>query len=120
MSCVAVQDMQEVVAMCLQTDPKDRPTAAKLLKHRFFKFIKEPRLAAEEVLARVPGPVKRLDSLNRRRMEAKRSGLDAGEMQYLGEDLSVNNVRVSTSLTLLHCGPLFKAPLRACWGISCH
>lgn len=29
--------MREVVAMCLQRDPEARPSAARLLKHPFFK-----------------------------------------------------------------------------------
>ncbi len=34
---VAVQALQDLVAQCLQADPKARPSACKILKHKFFK-----------------------------------------------------------------------------------
>ena len=34
---VCVQALQDLVAQCLQTDPKARPSACRILKHKFFK-----------------------------------------------------------------------------------
>ena len=35
--CCLLQHMKEVVEMCLHKDPKMRPSAEKLLQHKFFK-----------------------------------------------------------------------------------
>ena len=32
-----MQALQDLVAQCLQPDPKARPSACKILKHKFFK-----------------------------------------------------------------------------------
>ena len=32
-----MQALQDLVAQCLQADPKARPSACKILKHKFFK-----------------------------------------------------------------------------------
>lgn len=66
---VWLQDMQDVVAQCLEKDPAKRPTASALLKHRFFKWTRAPRDAVEELLTGMPGPVQRLTSLTRRSRE---------------------------------------------------
>lgn len=68
-AAIALQEMQELVAACLEKDPHKRPTADQLLKHRFFKWIKSPKAALEELLNGVPGPVQRLSSLTRRSTE---------------------------------------------------
>ena len=64
-----LQEMQELVAACLEKDPHKRPSADQLLKHRFFKWIRGPKGALEELLNGVPGPVQRLSSLTRRSTE---------------------------------------------------
>ena len=58
-----------MVASCLEKDPHKRPSAEQLLKHRFFKWVKNPKAALEELLNGVPGPVQRLSSLTRRSTE---------------------------------------------------
>ena len=55
--------------MCLEKDPVKRPSVAQLLKHRCFKWVRSPKDAVEELLAKVPGPVQRLSSLTRRSRE---------------------------------------------------
>ena len=72
-----MQEMQDLVASCLEKDPSKRPSAEQLLKHRFFKWVKSPRAALEELLNGVPGPVQRLSSLTRRSTE--QNILTAGE-----------------------------------------
>ena len=64
-----LQEMQDMVALCLEKDPAKRPSAEQLLKHRFFRWVKPPKDALEELLNGVPGPVQRLSSLTRRSTE---------------------------------------------------
>ena len=71
----------------MQRDPEKRPTAAKLLKHRFFKFNRHARDATEEVLARIPGPVKRTESLRRRKNDAAKAETPLPGFPFAGDEL---------------------------------
>lgn len=44
------KSFKEIVAACLVKDPKKRPTAEKLLNHRFFKHVHSKELIAESIL----------------------------------------------------------------------
>ncbi|CAM8986697.1 unnamed protein product [Rhodiola kirilowii] len=48
------KSFKEMVAMCLVKDPTKRPTAAKLLKHAFFKNAKPPELTVKKLFADLP------------------------------------------------------------------
>lgn len=87
--------MQDVVASCLEKEPHKRPSADQLLKHRFFKWVKSPKPALEDLLNGVPGPVQRLSSLTRRSTE--QHILTAGEeaASYPADErVSLNSLKV--------------------------
>mmetsp|Transcript_4300 Transcript_4300/g.10570 ORF Transcript_4300/g.10570 Transcript_4300/m.10570 type:complete len:359 (-) Transcript_4300:345-1421(-) len=44
----------DFVDQCLQKDPAKRPSAAKLLEHKFFKHAKKPEYMVEHILANLP------------------------------------------------------------------
>lgn len=44
------QSFKEIVAACLVKDPVKRPTAEKLLKHRFFKYARSNEILARSIL----------------------------------------------------------------------
>ncbi|KAL9682169.1 hypothetical protein QQ045_013962 [Rhodiola kirilowii] len=48
------KSFKEMVAMCLVKDQAKRPTAAKLLKHAFFKIVKPPELTVKKLFADLP------------------------------------------------------------------
>ena len=105
------QDMQEVVTLCLRQDPAKRPTAAQLLKHRFFKWTRPVKDAVDELLIGVPGPVQRLTSLTRRTHEAQsRPGYEEGSS--LGAD------NEAASLLAVKVGFCFKSHKLRCKYVS--
>lgn len=85
-----------MVAACLQKDPAKRPTAEQLLKHRFFKWVKHPRDALDELLNGVPGPVQRLSSLTRRSTENILAAGDEMASYQPDERVSLKSQKVST------------------------
>lgn len=91
-----LQEMQDMVAACLQKDPAKRPTAEQLLKHRFFKWVKHPRDALDELLNGVPGPVQRLSSLTRRSTENILAAGDEMASYQPDERVSLKSQKVST------------------------
>lgn len=103
-----VQDMQHVVAMCLERDPKLRPTASQLLHHRFFKWNRGVAHAVDEILAAVPSPVQRLTSLTRRSRE---NLLLDDETNAADERISFPNLQVITN----HGSPVLSD---RCWSPS--
>lgn len=57
--------MREVVQLCLQKDPKRRPTAAKLLEHRLFKNAHHDKdFLVKHLLKGLPSLVERVHSLS--------------------------------------------------------
>lgn len=48
------KSFKEMVAMCLVKDQSKRPTAAKLLKHSFFKHAKPPDLSVKKLFSDLP------------------------------------------------------------------
>lgn len=49
-----LQSFKEIVAACLVKDPKKRPTAEKLLKHRFFKYAHSRDYVVHTILNGLP------------------------------------------------------------------
>ncbi|KAG1678629.1 hypothetical protein FOA52_012636 [Chlamydomonas sp. UWO 241] len=55
--------MREVVAKCLQKDPRLRPTAAQLLEHKFFKQAKDEEYLARTIMAGMPSLGERVQQI---------------------------------------------------------
>lgn len=58
--------LRDFVAICLQKDPKRRPSAAKLLEHRFIKEAKKPDFLVKHLLEGIPNLGERTANLNER------------------------------------------------------
>lgn len=46
--------LKDIVELCLQKDPNKRPSATKLLEHKFFKLAKKRDYVVKELLAKLP------------------------------------------------------------------
>ena len=74
--------LKEFVGLCLQKDPSKRPTAEKLLEHRFLKEAKKSDYIVKTLLKDIPSLGERTKQLLERdakRREAKRKGEDIGK-----------------------------------------
>ena len=58
--------LRDFVSVCLQKDPKRRPSAAKLLEHRFLKEAKKPDFLVKHLLESIPPLGERTARLNER------------------------------------------------------
>ena len=58
--------LRDFVSVCLQKDPKRRPSAAKLLEHRFLKEAKKPDFSVKQLLESIPPLGERTAKLNER------------------------------------------------------
>ena len=58
--------LRDFVSVCLQKDPKRRPSAAKLLEHRFLKEAKKPDFLVKHLLEAIPSLGERTARLNER------------------------------------------------------
>ena len=58
--------LRDFVSVCLQKDPKRRPSAAKLLEHRFLKEAKKPDFLVKHLLEAIPSLGERTAQLNER------------------------------------------------------
>ncbi|ORY99170.1 kinase-like domain-containing protein [Syncephalastrum racemosum] len=66
---------KEMIDMCLQKDPRKRPSAEKLLHHPFFKEAKKKDYLCKSVLARVPS----LDNRPHKRFPQKQTSVQISE-----------------------------------------
>ena len=60
--------LRDFVSVCLQKDPKRRPSAAKLLEHRFLKEAKKPDFLVKHLLEPIPALGERAARLNAREL----------------------------------------------------
>ena len=60
------RSLRDFVSVCLQKDPKRRPSAAKLLEHRFLKEAKKPDFLVKHLLESIPPLGERTARLNER------------------------------------------------------
>ena len=60
--------LRDFVSVCLQKDPKRRPSAAKLLEHRFLKEAKKPDFLVKHLLDPIPSLGERAARLNAREL----------------------------------------------------
>ena len=97
-----------MVASCLEKDPLKRPSAEQLLKHRFFKWVKHPKAALEELLNGVPGPVQRLSSLTRRSTENILAVGDEAASYQADERVSLKSQKVCTAILFAPAGFLVQ------------
>ena len=62
------KNLRNFVSVCLQKDPKKRPTVAQLLKHRLFKGIEDPKkIILDSLVAKVPPLDQRVGKLEERK-----------------------------------------------------
>lgn len=74
--------LKEFVGLCLQKDPSKRPSAEKLLEHRFLKEAKKSDYIVKTLLKDIPSLGERTKQLLERdakRREARRKGEDIGK-----------------------------------------
>ncbi|CED83411.1 pkinase-domain-containing protein [Phaffia rhodozyma] len=81
---------REFVSLCLQRDPKERPTAKDLLKHRFMKTVKRPSFLTE-LLDR--HEVWKTDRSDKKIEENEPSGYEAGTMGDVGDLWDFGTIR---------------------------
>lgn len=76
--------MRELVTRCLQKDPAQRPTAAQLLEHRFFKTAHDHVYLAKHLLAGLPPISVRMAELTAGQGEAKKEDKEilASQQEY--------------------------------------
>ena len=75
--------LRDFVSVCLQKDPKRRPSAAKLLEHRFLKEAKKPDFLVKHLLESIPPLGERTAELNERekaRMADRAAAVAAGNL----------------------------------------
>ena len=65
---------KEVVAMCLQKDPSKRPSASKLLEHRFFRGAKSQEYFVNTFVKKLPPLEERLKGIKVREEKRKKAG----------------------------------------------
>ena len=76
--------LRDFVSVCLQKDPKRRPTAAKLLEHRFIKEAKKPDFLVKHLLEGIPALGERTAELNARekaRQAERAAAVAAGNLK---------------------------------------
>eukprot|EP00163_Fabomonas_tropica_P026767 TRINITY_DN5030_c0_g1_i3.p1 TRINITY_DN5030_c0_g1~~TRINITY_DN5030_c0_g1_i3.p1 ORF type:complete len:326 (+),score=98.75 TRINITY_DN5030_c0_g1_i3:897-1874(+) len=61
------KNFKDMIALCLQKDPAQRPSASKLLEHKFFKQAKKSDYVVEALISRIPSLDVRL-----KKMQAKK------------------------------------------------
>ncbi|KAL9669006.1 hypothetical protein QQ045_006547 [Rhodiola kirilowii] len=107
------KSFKEMVAMCLVKDPTKRPTAAKLLKHAFFKNAKPPELTVKKLFADLPALWNRVKAIQhkdaaqlalKRMPSSEQEALSQSEYQrgVSAWNFDVEDLKIQASLVLLH------------------
>ena len=76
--------LRDFVSVCLQKDPKRRPSAAKLLEHRFLKEAKKPDFLVKHLLEPIPALGERAARLNARELARQAERAEAVAAGNLG------------------------------------
>ena len=76
--------LRDFVSVCLQKDPKRRPSAAKLLEHRFLKEAKKPDFLVKHLLDPIPSLGERAARLNARELARQAERAEAVAAGNLG------------------------------------
>mmetsp|Transcript_35744 Transcript_35744/g.101160 ORF Transcript_35744/g.101160 Transcript_35744/m.101160 type:complete len:686 (-) Transcript_35744:264-2321(-) len=81
------KEMQQLVGLCLVKDPKKRPTAARLLEHRFFKGAQDSAYLMKHLLADLPPLTERVKQLRAQKgpggIAEKRQAIDKSNEEYV-------------------------------------
>eukprot|EP00193_Tetraselmis_chui_P015556 CAMPEP_0177779678 /NCGR_PEP_ID=MMETSP0491_2-20121128/16740_1 /TAXON_ID=63592 /ORGANISM="Tetraselmis chuii, Strain PLY429" /LENGTH=661 /DNA_ID=CAMNT_0019299283 /DNA_START=435 /DNA_END=2420 /DNA_ORIENTATION=- len=81
------KEMQQLVGLCLVKDPMKRPTAARLLEHRFFKHTHDNQYLIKHVLTDLPPLTERLKLMRAQKgpggIMEKRQAMEKSQEEYI-------------------------------------
>lgn len=97
--------LRDFVGICLQKDPKRRPSAAKLLEHRFIKEAKKPDFLVKHLLEGIPDLWERTANLNERekaRQAERAAAVAAGNLKGAASTDAATEMKSQARRLLYH------------------